>query len=87
VFSAFAFTQIDFATCQRTYETKRNELGGIIDELKHFAPKKTEVFEKLRIIHSWGDTNPAPAGGLPKAKKRIARTEIRSQTPWRTSRL
>ncbi|SRR5713101_5452650 len=66
VFSAFAFSQIDFASRQRTYETKRNEFGGIIDELKYFAPKKTEIFEKLRAIHSWSDTNPAPSGGLPK---------------------
>ena len=66
VFSAFAFTQIDFASRVRTYETKRNELGGIIDELKYFTPKKTEIFEKLRIIHSWSDTNSAPSGGLPK---------------------
>ena len=64
--SGFAFTQINFGTRALTYETKRNEYGAIIDELTYFNPKKSDVFAKLRTIHSWSDSNPAPAGGLPK---------------------
>ena len=64
--SAFAFTTVNFAARAVTYETKRNEYGAIIDELKYLNPKKIVVLQKLQVIHSWTDTNAAPAGGLPK---------------------
>jgi len=70
--SGFAFTQINFGARALTYETKRNEYGAIIDELTYFNPKKSDVFAKLRIIHSWSDSNPAPAGGLPKTGPALA---------------
>jgi hypothetical protein len=63
--SAFAFTQLNFSSRERTYETKDFEFGSLRDQLTYYSHiKKADVFEKLRIIHSWGDTNPAPPGGL-----------------------
>ena len=63
--SGFAFTQLNFATRQRTYETKQFEFGALRDRLTYYSQvRKAEVFERLRIIHSWNDTNPAPPGGF-----------------------
>jgi hypothetical protein len=64
--AAFAFTTVNFAARALTYETKRNEFGAIINELKYLNPTKTVVLQKLEVIHSWSSSNPAPAGGLPK---------------------
>ena len=75
VFSAFAFSQIDFANRERTYETKRNEFGGIIDELNYFTPKKRRYLTNCGLFI---------LGATPTLHRQaVFRSRISSDGEWR----